>query len=103
MIRILVDSASDYQMEELQTKGLLLVPITITIGETSYIDGKNLGRDEFYEILGNKCPCITVPIKPGRNLAIIIEVAAMNNKQRKLGFNAAKELDRKLLNRMNNE
>lgn len=51
MIRILVDSASDYQMEEIQTKGLLLVPITITIGETGYIDGKNLGRDEFYEIL----------------------------------------------------
>ena len=51
MIRILVDSASDYQMEEIQTKGLLLVPITITIGETDYIDGKNLGRDEFYEIL----------------------------------------------------
>ncbi|MCI8505647.1 MAG: DegV family protein [Lachnospiraceae bacterium] len=51
MIRILVDSSSDYKMEEIREKGLELVPITITIGETDYIDGKNLGRDEFYEIL----------------------------------------------------
>lgn len=51
MIRILVDSSSDYKMEEIHEKGLELVPITITIGETDYIDGQNLGRDEFYEIL----------------------------------------------------
>lgn len=61
-----------------------------------------LGMDEqFYDILGNKCPCITIPIKPGRNLAVIIEVAAMNNKQRKLGFNAAKELDKKFFGNIN--
>ena len=51
MIRILVDSASDYKTEEIHEKGLELVPITITIGKTDYIDGQNLGRDEFYEIL----------------------------------------------------
>ena len=51
MIRILVDSASDYKMEEIREKGLELVPITITIGETDYVDGLNLDRDEFYEIL----------------------------------------------------
>ena len=51
MIRVLVDSASDYKIEEIQKKGMELVPITITIGKNNYIDGKNLGRDEFYEIL----------------------------------------------------
>jgi HPr kinase/phosphorylase len=47
---------------------------------------------EYTEILGNKLPMLTIPIKPGRNLAIIIEVAAMNNRQKKLGYNAAQEL-----------
>ena len=39
-----------------------------------------------------KIPAITIPIKPGRNLTIIVEVAAMNNRQKKMGYNAAKEL-----------
>ena len=43
------------------------------------------------EILGVKIPTISVPIKPGRNLAVILEVAAMNNRQKKMGYNAAKE------------
>lgn len=52
-----------------------------------------MGMDtEFMEILGNKIPTITIPVKPGRNLAVIIEVAAMNNRQKKMGYNAAKEL-----------
>ena len=49
-------------------------------------------ESETTEILGNHIPSITIPVKPGRNLAIIIEVAAMNNRQKKMGFNAAKEL-----------
>ena len=44
------------------------------------------------EILGVSIPSTTVPVKPGRNLAIIIEVAAMNNRQKKMGYNAAREL-----------
>lgn len=43
------------------------------------------------ELLGVKVPLYTIPITPGRNLAIILEVAAMNNRQRKMGFNAALE------------
>ena len=51
-----------------------------------------LGLEENYEeILGVKIPTISVPIKPGRNLAVILEVAAMNNRQKKMGYNAAKE------------
>ena len=37
-------------------------------------------------------PSVTIPVKPGRNLAVIIEVAAMNNRQKKLGYNAAADL-----------
>ena len=48
--------------------------------------------NEYTEILGLKVPVLTIPVKPGRNLAIIIEVAAMNNRQKKMGYNAAQEL-----------
>ena len=44
------------------------------------------------EILGINVPSITIPVKPGRNLAVIVEVAAMNNRQKKLGYNAAADL-----------
>ena len=48
------------------------------------------------EILGLKIPSLTIPVKPGRNLAVIIEVAAMNHRQKKLGYNAAEDLLKKL-------
>lgn len=51
---------------------------------------------EYTNILGINVPSVTIPVKPGRNLAIIVEVAAMNNRQKKLGYNAAKELDAKI-------
>lgn len=51
MIRILVDSSSDYRLDEVEQKNMELVPISITIGEKTYIDGVDLGRDEFYEVL----------------------------------------------------
>ena len=44
------------------------------------------------EILGLQIPSLTIPVKPGRNLAVIIEVAAMNSRQKKLGYNAAEDL-----------
>lgn len=53
-------------------------------------------ENEMTEILGLQIPSLTIPIKPGRNLAIIIEVAAMNNRQKKLGYNAAQDLLKKL-------
>ncbi len=49
-------------------------------------------NNEMTDILGNQIPIVTIPVKPGRNLAVIIEVAAMNNRQRKMGYNAAREL-----------
>ncbi|MGI5959060.1 MAG: HPr(Ser) kinase/phosphatase [Massiliimalia sp.] len=49
-------------------------------------------ESEYATILGIKVPSHTIPVKPGRNLAIILEVAAMNNRQKKMGYNAAQEL-----------
>ncbi len=54
-------------------------------------DRMGLDNEEI-EILGIEVPAITIPVKPGRNLSIIIEVAAMNHRQKKLGYNAAKDL-----------
>lgn len=54
---------------------------------------------EFVSLLGVKVPSLTIPVKPGRNLAVILEVAAMNNRQKKMGYNAAQEL----LNRLGME
>ena len=52
-----------------------------------------LGMEEEYtEYLGNKVVCHTLPIRPGRNLAIICEAAAVNHRQKKMGYNAAQEL-----------
>ena len=48
-------------------------------------------EDQYMELLGVKIPMNTIPITPGRNLAVILEVAAMNNRQRKMGYNAALE------------
>lgn len=47
---------------------------------------------EYIDILGIDVPFVTIPVKPGRNLAVIIEVAAMNARQKKMGYNAAQEL-----------
>ena len=53
-------------------------------------------EDHFTEILGVKIPSITIPVKPGRNTAVILEVAAMNHREKKLGYNAAHELLQRL-------
>ena len=49
-------------------------------------------EDEYTEFLGNKVVCHSLPIRPGRNLAIIVETAAVNHRQKKMGYNAAQEL-----------
>ncbi len=55
---------------------------------------------EYTEILGINIPSITVPVKPGRNLAVVIEVAAMNNRQKRMGYNAAEALNDKWMSSM---
>ena len=62
-----------------------------------------MGADvEYMDILGVKIPMNTIPITPGRNLAVILEVAAMNNRQRKMGYNAALEFMEQLNQQFDN-
>ncbi|MDR1067264.1 MAG: HPr(Ser) kinase/phosphatase [Clostridiales bacterium] len=57
--------------------------------------------EEYAEILGNKIVCNHIPIRPGRNIAIICESAAINNRQKKMGYNAAHVLSARVLENMN--
>jgi HPr kinase/phosphorylase len=59
---------------------------------------ERLGMEEqFTEILNISVPSLTIPVRPGRNLAIIIEVAAMNNRQKKMGYNAAQAFSERVI------
>ena len=49
-------------------------------------------ENEYYDILGVSIPSTSIPVSPGRNLAVVLETAAINNRQKKMGYNAAKEL-----------
>jgi len=56
--------------------------------------------EEFVNILGINIPALTIPVKPGRNLAIILEIASMNNRQKKMGYNTAEEFNKRLMEEM---
>ena len=55
---------------------------------------------EYTDIMGIKIPTTTIPVHPGRNLAVVLEIAAMNNRQKKMGYNTAEEFNKKLLESM---
>jgi len=56
-----------------------------------------LGLEELHTtVLDIELPAVTIPVKPGRNLAVIIEVAAMNNRHKKMGYNAALEFTKQI-------
>ena len=69
--------------------------VDLIVNMVPWRDGEaydRLGMETQYtEILGVKVPSVTIPITPGRNLAVILEVAAMNNRQKRMGYNAAVE------------
>jgi HPr kinase/phosphorylase len=54
-------------------------------------------EEQTYNILGLDVPSITVPVRPGRSIPIILEIAAMNHRQKKMGYNTAAEIEKKLL------
>jgi len=78
--------------------------IDLVINMEPWIQGKMYDRlgmdDQTVDILGIKIPSITIPVKPGRNLAIILEIAAMNNRQKKMGYNTAEEFNKRLMSQM---
>ena len=57
----------------------------------------------YTEILGINVPSITIPVRPGRNFAIIIEIAAMNSRQKKMGYNTAEEFNKRLMGQINGD
>ena len=81
--------------------------IDLVVNLEPWVEGKmyeRLGLDsETVEILGIELPSITIPVQPGRNLAIILEVAAMNNRQKKMGYNTAEEFNRRIMEQMSRD
>ncbi len=109
--KTLVGSAPEMIRHFIELRGIGIVDVqrifgTSAVKETERIDfilnfepwqtGKFYDRlgleSEYTTLLDVEIPSLTVPVKPGRNLAVIVEVAAMNNKQKKLGYNAAAAL-----------
>jgi HPr kinase/phosphorylase len=75
--------------------------IDLVIHLEQWVEGKMYDRfgleDQTYNILGIDIPSITVPVRPGRSIPIILEIAAMNHRQKKMGYNTAAELEKQLL------
>ena len=107
----LVGSAPDITKHLIELRGIGVVDVKALFGTSSVMDTQNidlvirledwdrdkeydrLGLEENYtEYLGNKVVCYNIPIRPGRNLAVICESAAVNHRQKKMGYNAAQEL-----------
>ena len=65
---------------------------------------ERVGLDtEYTNIMGIDIPTTTIPVRPGRNLAIVIEIAAMNNRQKKMGYNTAVEFNKKLMGQLSGD
>lgn len=111
----LVGSAPDITKHLIELRGIGIVDVKTLFGvqsvrETQTIDlvitledwnkdkeYDRLGLEEEYtEFLGNKVVCHSIPIRPGRNLAIIVESASVNHRQKQMGYNAAQELYRRV-------
>ena len=78
--------------------------IDLVIHLEHWVQGKMYDRfgldNDAVDILGIEVPALTIPVCPGRNLAIIIEIAAMNNRQKKMGYNTAEEFNKRLMESM---
>jgi len=78
--------------------------VDLIINLEPWVQGKMYDRlgleTEYTDIMGIKVATTAIPVKPGRNLAIILEIAAMNNRQKKMGYNTAVEFNKKLMGMM---
>ena len=81
--------------------------IDLIVHLENWQQGKQYDRlglvDEYTNLLGIDIPSLVVPVRPGRNLAVILEVAAMNLRQKRMGYNAAEALNNRLIAEMNGE
>ena len=115
----LVGSAPDLTRHFIELRGIGIIDVKMLYGvehvkDTQAIDlvikleewsrdreYDRLGlEDEYTEFLGNKVVCQSLPIRPGRNLAVIVETAAVNHRQKKMGYNAAQEIYRRVQENM---
>ena len=115
----LVGSAPDITRHFIELRGIGIIDVKTLFGVESVKDTQSidlvikleewnkdkeydrLGMEEEYtEFLGNRVVCHSVPIRPGRNLAVIVESAAVNHRQKKMGYNAAQELYRRVQENM---
>lgn len=111
----LVGTAPDITRHFIELRGIGIVDVKTLFGVQSVRETQNINlvitleewskdkeydrfglEEEYTEFLGNKIVCHTIPIRPGRNLAIIVESAAINHRQKQMGYNAAQELYRRV-------
>ncbi len=80
----------------IELRGIGIVNVDLVVQLEAWDPTKNYQRtgleSEYYEILGVNIPSTSIPVSPGRNLAVVLETAAINNRQKRMGYNAAKEL-----------
>ena len=107
----LIGSAPDITKHFIEVRGIGIIDVKALFGVGSVKDTQQIDmviqleewnrekeydrlglEDNYTEYLGNKVICHTLPIRPGRNLAVICESAAVNHRQKKMGYNAAQEL-----------
>ncbi|SHJ62881.1 HPr(Ser) kinase/phosphatase [Paramaledivibacter caminithermalis] len=92
----ILDVAKLYGMGAVRDKKTINLVVQLDTNESNVYD--RLGIDEEYiEILGVNVSKLTIPVRPGRNLAVIIEAAARNHRQKEMGYNAAEELNIRLI------
>lgn len=115
----LVGSAPDITRHFIELRGIGIIDVKMLFGVESVKDSQSIDlvikleewnrdkeydrlgmEDEYTEFLGNKIVCHSLPIRPGRNLAVIVESAAVNHRQKKMGYNAAQELYRRVQENM---
>ena len=87
----IVNVAKLFGMGAVKAENEINLVVNIVPWKTNEIYDRLGLEDQFTEILGVQIPMNTIPVTPGRNLAVILEVAAMNNRQRKMGYNPALE------------
>ncbi len=87
----IVNVAKLFGMGSIRTENEIDLVVNIVPWNTQKVYDRIGLEEQYTEILGVKVPMYTIPITPGRNLAVILEVAAMNNRQRKMGYNPAQE------------
>lgn len=119
----LVGSAPDITKHFIELRGIGIIDVMQMFGVECVMDTQNINmviklaewskdkdydrlglKDNYTEFLGNKVICYDIPVRPGRNIAIIVECAAVNNRAKKMGYNAAQVLyDRVTANMKANE